>query len=59
MYSERSLELSSYWCGVPLQVAVNLAQVEEVRLLHKTGLSPGGIQDWCRMTLEKRQAGTL
>lgn len=42
----------TYWCGVSLQLAVNLAQVEQLRLLHVTGLCPGSVQDRCSMALE-------
>lgn len=44
----------TYWCGVPLQVTVKLAQVNQIRLFHKTCLCPGSIKDRCSMTLETR-----
>lgn len=42
---------------MPLQVRVQLAQVEQIRLLHKSCLCPGTIQDGCSMTLEMRGGG--
>ncbi len=49
---ERISRFLTYWCGVALQVTVNLAQVDQIRLLHKTCLCPGSIQDRCGMTLK-------
>lgn len=49
----------TYWCGVAFQVTVNLAQVKQIRLLHKSRLSPGSIQDRCSMTLETEGKGPL
>ena len=42
----------TYWGGVALQVRVDLAQVEQIRLLHVAGLGPGSVQDGCSMALE-------
>lgn len=46
------LRFMTYWCGVALQLTVNLAEVEQIRLLHVTSLCPGSVQDRCGVALQ-------